>query len=210
MLSQPRPAANNNPSTTPDRQTDVVDLNKAALPNVLSRRGFFESLAGVLVCSTAAGADTAPAPIVAPPPYTINGMPHSPRFYGLHGQEIKPTPYRGELCEGGALNVITTAVNNIKEKNPTLPPGTIYTLYIHTGNNTRPAATLVLPNVPGGVSRDTMREFLSSPEGSAAISTLARMRVDIPFINGRPGNVEFTDPKVRRVSIGIELPPEKH
>ena len=207
MLSQPRPVANSNASTTLDRQTDAVDLNKPALPNVLSRRGFFESLAGgMLVCSAAAGAETAPAPKVAPPPYTINGMPHSPRFYGLQGQEIKPIPYRGELCEGGALNLITTAVNNIKEQNPTLPPGTIYTLYIYTGNNTRPAATLVLPNVPRGVSRETMREFLSSPEGNAAISTLARMRVDIPFNNGRPGNMEFTDPKVRRVSIGVELP----
>ena len=117
-------------------------------------------------------------------------------------------PYRGELCEGGALNVITTAVNNIRATYPEgrFPPGTICTLYIHTWNNARPAATLVLPNVPGGVSRETMSEFLSSPEGNAAISTLARMRVDIPFINGRPGNMEFTDPKVRRVSIGVELP----
>jgi|GEM_PF-4897759 len=204
MLSQPRPVANNNLSTTPDRPTDEADLNNAAL---VGRRDFFKSLAGVLVCSTAAGAETAPAPKVAPPPYTINGMPHSPRFYGLQGEDIKPIPYRGELCDGGALNLITTAVNNIKEQNPTLPPGTIYTLYIHTGNNTKPSVTVVLPpNVPGRVSRETMREFLSSPEGNAAISTLARMRVDIPFINGRPGNMEFTDPKVRRVSIGVELP----
>ncbi len=206
MLSQPRPVANNNLSTTPDRQTDAVDLNKAALTATVGRRDFFKALTGVLVCSTAAGADTTLDPQVAPLPYTINGMPHSPRFYGVHGQEITPIPYRGELCEGGALNVITTAVNKIKEQNPTLPPGTIYTLYIHTRNNDKPSVTLVLPNVPGGVSRDTMREFLSSPEGNAAISTLARMQVDIPFIDGLPGSVMFTDPKVKRVSIGIELP----
>ena len=206
MLSQPSPVANNNLSPTPDRPTNTADLNNAALPATVGRRDFLKVLTGVLVCSTAAGADTTLAPQVAPLPYTINGMPHSPRFYGLQGQEIKPMPYRGELCEGGALNVITTAVNKIKEQNPTLPPGTIYTLYIHTGNNTRPAATLVLPNVPRGVSRETMREFLSSPEGSAAISTLARVQVDIPFIRGRPGNVMFTDPKVKTVSIGVELP----
>ncbi len=206
MLSQPSPVANNNLSPTPDRPTNTADLNNAALPATVGRRDFLRALTGVLVCSTAAGADTTLAPQVAPPPYTINGMPHSPRFYGLQGQEIKPIPYRGELCEGGALNLITTAVNKIKEQNPTLPPGTIYTLYIHTWNNARPAATLVLPNVPGGVSRETMREFLSSPEGSAAISTLARVQVDIPFIRGRPGNVMFTDPKVKTVSIGVELP----
>ena len=206
MLSQENKAANSNAIKTLKGPTDAADLNKAELPATVNRRDFLKGVAGMLVCSAAAGAETAPAPKVALPPYTINGMPHSPRFYGLQGEDIKPIPYRGELREGGALNVITTAVNNIKELNPTLPPGTIYTLYIHTGNNTRPAATLVLPNVPGGVSRETMREFLSSPEGNAAISTLARMRVDIPFINGRPGNMKFTDPKVRRVSIGVELP----
>lgn len=209
MPSQPSPVANNNLSPTPDRPTNTADLNNAALPATVGRRDFLKALTGVLVCSTAAGADTTLAPQVAPLPYTINGMPHSPRFYGLQGQEIKPMPYRGELCEGGALNVITTAVNNIKAMNPGLPPGTIYTLYIHTWNNARPAATLVLPNVPGGVSRDTMREFLSSPEGNAAISTLARMQVDISFIRGRPGTVMFTDPKVKTVSIGVELPAEK-
>lgn len=209
MLSQPRPAANNNPSTTPDRQTDAVDLNKAALTATVGRRDFLKALTGVLVCSTAAGADPTPDPKVAPPPYTINGMPHSPRFYGLQGQDIKPTPYRGELCEGGALNLITTAVNNIKEQNQTLPLGTIYTLYIYTKDNDKPSVTVVLPNVPRGVSRDTMKEFLISPGGKAAISILARMQVDIPFINGRPGNVEFTDPKLGRVIIGIELPAKK-
>lgn len=214
MLSQPRPVANSNASTTLDRQTDAVDLKKAALPAVVDRRQLLGSLAGLLVCyaaSSAVSAQAAEAPVKAPlTDYLINGMPLSPRFYGLQGQEIKPMPYKGELCEGGALNVITTAVNNIRSTYPEgkLPPGTICTLYIYTGTNTRPAATLVLPNVPGGVSRDTMREFLSSPEGSAAISTLARVRVDIPFINGRPGNVEFTDPKVRKVIIGVELPLE--
>ena len=213
MLNQLR-HANNNLSTTSDRPTDAADLSTAALTATGDRRSFIASLAGLLVGATATNTVSAQppvAPVVAPLiQYDISGMLHSPRFYNPHGVETRPRAYTGPLEAGGALNVITTAVNNIRATHPggRFPPGTICTLSIYTGNNRMPDATLVLPNVPERVNRDTMREFLGSIGGRLAIGALAPMRVDIPLQNNNlPGNLSFTDREVRAVRINVILPP---
>ena len=204
MLSQPRPVANNNLSTTLDRQTDAVDLKKAALPAMVDRRDFLKALTGVLVCSNAASMVSAEPPKPTQQTLTeINGMPYSAKFYGDRGQEIGVGEYRGPISRGGALNVLVMATDKISPDRK-LPDGMELRLRIYIGTDTMPSTNTPLPVVPREVNGETLGRFLASRAGRDAIAALQKEPVDIPIGSNRlPGNLTFIDPDVR--SVRLEL-----
>ncbi len=209
MLSQPRPVANNNLSTTLDRQTDAVDLKKAALPAMVDRRDFLKALTGVLVCSTAASMVSAEPP--KPTQQTlseISGMPYSAKFYGDRGQEIGVGEYRGSISRGGALNVLVMATDKISPDRK-LPDGMELRLRIYKGESLTPDTNILVPVVPSWVTEQKLKAFLASTDGRSAIAALQKEPVHIPIGSNRlPGNLTFIDPDVRSVRLELVKKPE--